>query len=198
MANKPGFWRAGPLDIAADGFTLLEVIIAISIMVLCFSSILAVESNAINATARARTMNTVQMLARNQLIETEYQIQGHLFDEIKKEDTGVFKEPFQDFSWKTEVKEIDFPNLTSLATAGAGGGDAGGGGSAPAGNGIAPATTEQPNSDVMNQVTRNVTKYLSDALREVTVTISWKKGSGEQHYSISTYWVDLNHEFQIQ
>lgn len=44
-------------------------------------------------------------------------------------------------------------------------------------------------------VSNLVSKYLSQAVREVTITISWKRGAGEQHYSISTYWVDLNHDF---
>ena len=42
-----------------------------------------------------------------------------------------------------------------------------------------------------------VTKFLSKAVREVTLTIAWKRGSGEQTYSVSMYWVDLNHEFNL-
>ena len=57
-----------------------------TIMVLAFASILAVESGAINASDRAKTMNIVQMLAKNQMIEWEYRIEGRTFDEVKKED----------------------------------------------------------------------------------------------------------------
>ena len=50
---------------------------------------------------------------------------------------------------------------------------------------------------VDEMLTKLVTNFLSKALREVTVTISWKKGAGEQSYAVTTYWVDLNHEFQL-
>lgn len=202
---------AAPTFSDERGFTLLEVLIALAIMVICFASVLSVESGAINASARAKTMNIVQMLAKNKMIETEYLMQGQIFDSVKKEDGGTFADPYQDYRWTTTVKEIDFPNITGAissatggggpdATGGAGG--AGGGGANPAatGGGANPAVpgADQPTTDIAQQVSRLVTQYLSQAVREVTITIYWKKGSGEQHYSISTYWVDLAHDFQIQ
>lgn len=187
------------------GFTLLEVLIALAIMVICFASVLSVESGAINASARAKTMNIVQMLAKNQMIETEYRIQGQIFDAINKKDGGKFPDPYQDYRWTTTVKQIDFPNLSGIinaaASGGGGGGGSGGGGGGGGGGGAdssANAGAQQPVSDIGQQVSRLVTQYLSQAVREVTVTIYWKKGEGEQRYSVSTYWVDLGHDFQIQ
>jgi hypothetical protein len=42
-----------------------------------------------------------------------------------------------------------------------------------------------------------ITNYLSKAIREVTVTVFYKKGSGEGTFSVSTYWVDLNRQFTM-
>jgi hypothetical protein len=42
-----------------------------------------------------------------------------------------------------------------------------------------------------------MSSYLSKAIREVTVTITWQRGSGTQNFSVSTYWVNLNHEFSL-
>ncbi len=75
-----------------------------TIMVLAFASILAVECNSINATTRAKQMNIVAMLARNKMIETEYKIEGKTFDEIKKEEGGTFAAPYEIYRWKTEVQ----------------------------------------------------------------------------------------------
>lgn len=160
-----------------EGFTLLEVIIAMAIMVLAFAAILAVEQGSIKATTRAKQMNVVGMLAKNKMIETEYKMEGKKFEEVKKEEGGQFEDPFQDYRWKTVIKEITFPNLGS-----------GGGGSSGS-----SATSGQ----AAEMVTRIITKFLSKAIREVTVTISWKQGSGDQSFSLSTYWVDLNHEFSL-
>ena len=84
-----------------------------AIMVLAFASILSVEDGGITAAERTRQMNTVSMLARNKMIEIEYAIQGKAFDEVKKEDAGTYDDPFKDFRWKTEIKEIKFPNLVA-------------------------------------------------------------------------------------
>lgn len=205
MASDRRSSRPSPLP--EDGFTLLEVLIALAIMVICFASVLSVESGAINASARAKTMNIVQMLAKNQMIETEYKIQGQIFDSVKTEDGGKFKSPYEDYRWTTTVKKIDFPNITGAISAAAGGGgtapsgsgaSGGGSGAATGGANSAAAASQEPTTGMAQQVSQLVTQYLSQAVREVTVTIYWKKGGGEQHFSVSTYWVDLGHDFQIQ
>lgn len=165
------------------GFTLLEVVIAMAIMAICFGSILAVEGGAINASTRAKQMGTVATLLRNQMIETEYKIEGKTFDEVKKEDQGIFKEPYQDYSWKRTIKEITLPNLTSLMGGGNKDNDSGG-----------SSSKSNPNQ-YAEMLGKLLTKFLSKALREVTVTILWKKGGNQLTYSVSTYWVDLNYEF---
>ncbi len=168
------------------GFTLLETMIAMAIMLVAFASILMVESSSINTSAKARQMNVVGMLARNKMIETEFEIEGKPFNEVKKEETEQFKEPYQDYTWTRTVKELKFPSLNTGGASAANGSNETGGAN-PAG-GVDMIT---------EMITKLMTKYLSGAIREVTVTIKWKRGSGEQSFSVSTYWVDLNHEFEF-
>ncbi len=163
------------------GFTLLETMIAMAIMMVAFASILMVESSSINTSGKAKQMNVITMLAKNLMVETEYSFEGKTFDEYKKEESGTFPEPYQDFSWKREVKEVKFPEL-----------GAGGSGSSSGDKGEALAQDE-----ASRQLTQLLTKYLSQSVREVTVTIKVKRGTGEQSYAVSTYWVDLNHEFAL-
>jgi general secretion pathway protein I len=168
-----------------DGFTLLEVIIAMAIMVVAFGSILAVEQGSINASMRAKQMNIVGMLARNQMIETEFKFQGKPFDEVKKEESGVFKTPYEDYRWTTKIKEIKFPKL-SAGTDGGGDEDAAHG-----------AGSQAQNNGTGDMVSKVITNYFTKALREVTVTVTWKRGSGEQNFTLATYWVNLNNEFKL-
>jgi prepilin-type N-terminal cleavage/methylation domain-containing protein len=156
------------------GFTLLETIIALAIMVVTLASIITVESNSIQASIRARQMNTVAMLARNKMIEMEYEIEGKQFTEVKKENAGDFGASYQDYRWTTEVKEIKFPAI--------------GGATAKDGDG---------QTDVVGLLMKYITNYLSKAIRDVTVTVFYKKGSGEGTFSVSTYWVDLNRQFTM-
>jgi general secretion pathway protein I len=174
-----------------SGFTLLEVIIALSIMVLALASILMVESNSLSATTRARQMNVVTMLARNTMTELEYKVEGKTFDEARKEESGTFPAPHQDYRWKTEIKEIKFPTLSMGGGGGAGGGSGGSSGSSSDPN-------EAGTSQIADMISKAVSNHFSKATREMTVTIYWKRGTTEVNYSVSTYWVDLNHEFEPQ
>lgn len=169
------------------GFTLLEVLIAMAILVVALASILMVESGSIRATTRAKQMSVVGMLARNLMIDTEFKIQDKPFDEISKETSGKFDAPYAEYTWKTSVKELKFPQLNALGSTATGAGGAG------AQNPSGSTGTNQQGE----MVGRVITNFLSKAIREVTVSIIWKKGTAEQSYSVSTYWVDLNYELSL-
>ena len=167
------------LNKRASGFTLLEIMIALAIMTVAFASILSIQSSSISATSRAKVVGTAAMLARNQMIETEFKFQKKKFEEMRTEETGTFKPPFQDYQWKTVVKEVQFPNLAALE-----GGDS-------------SSNKKAETTEGSEQMAKMVTQFMSKALREVTVTVTLKQGSREQSYSLTTYWVDLNHELQL-
>lgn len=164
-----------------SGFTLLETLIALAIMVVAFSAILMTESGSLNITEKAKNINTITMLAKNKLIETELLIEGKSFSEIKDEEIGEFPEPYLDFTWSRKIKEIEFPNLNISPSASTEGEE-----------------SESSNSDSSTDtMTKLLTSFLSKAIREVTVSVIMKKGKGTQEFSVSMYWVDLNHEFSL-
>lgn len=159
-----------------SGFTLLEVIIAMAIMTLALSSIISVESGAINASARAKQMNIVAMLIKNQMIKTEYDIEGKTFDEVEKEKSEAFEAPYETYTWKRVIKEITFPTINP-------------------GNSDPNDTSVDQNADTM---AKTISQFLSKAIREVDVSVNWKKDGKDQSFTVATYWVDLNHAFDVQ
>ncbi len=177
-----------------DGFTLLETLIALAIMMVAFASILMTQSSAINSSMKSKQTNTVAMLASRKMAEIEIELEGKSFQEIKEETSPeAFPEPFQDYSWKRVIKEVEFPNIANLANAGAGGSDE----SSSGAEAEEAQRSASAASGEVERITRLVTKFLSDSIREVTLTISWKKGKGEQSTDISMYWVDLEKEFSL-
>lgn len=160
------------------GFTLLEVIIAMAIMVLAFTAILAVQSGSLQATIKSRQLNVVAMLARNRMVDAELQIQGKTFDEVQKEQQGTFEAPYQDYRWKQEIKEIEFPSMN-----------------------LGKASSTDSGGEGVDALSERLYKlfgqYLSQALRLVNVTIYYKRGKTEGSFTVSTYWVDLNSEFKF-
>lgn len=164
-----------------QGFTLLETMIAMAIMMVAFASILMVESASINTAVKTKQMNIVNLLARRAMIEAEHEFTGKKFEEIQKEKSEQVKPPYENFKMTRTIKEIKFPSFNMQ----------------PSEGGSNPEGSQETGNNFAEQLTKLVTNFLSKAVREVTVTISWKKGEGEQKFSVSTYWVDLNHDFAL-
>lgn len=149
-----------------------------TIMVIAFASILSTQASSVNATRRARELSVVAMLARNAMQDTEFELMGKSFDEVKKEDSATFKAPYENYRWSRVIKEIEFPDLNFTKSSNSTSGD-------------------NTTSDLVSLMTRLVAKFLSKAMREVTVTILVPNGEKTQKYDVTTYWVDLNHEFEV-
>ena len=169
-----------------SGFTLLEAMIAIGILAIGIGSILVAENNSLDSTIRAKRMTTVATLARNKIIDTERQFEGKTFDEVKKEDEGKFDAPYADYTWVLKIKEITFPNLLDPSQS-AGSAD---------GKEQKKDDTQAVDQNV-ERVVKIATNYLSKSSREVNVTVKWKEKGENQQFSVSQYWVDLNHEFNF-
>lgn len=160
-----------------SGFTLIEVMIAVGILAIGIGAILVAENNSLDVTLRAKRMTTVAMLAKNALIQAERDVAGKSFTEVKTEEGGQFPSPFQEYHWERKIKEITFPNILDQSKA---------------------------KKDEVSKVDENTarvvkiaTNYLSKSSREITVTIKWTDKKEEQKFSVSQYWVDLDHAFDI-
>jgi general secretion pathway protein I len=161
-----------PLVRSKEGFTLLEVLFAMAIMSVALVAIFTIEGSSISASDKGKRMNIVAMLAKNKMIETEFDLEGKTFDEVEKDKTGNFEPPFETYTWKRSIKELKFPSI------GGGGGD-------------------DQNAQVTEMISKLFSNYLSKSLREVTVSIIYHRGEHDQTFSVSTYWVDLNHAFEL-
>jgi type II secretion system protein I len=163
------------LEISQRGFTLLEVLIAMAIMSVSIGAILMLEGNNRDAMTRAEQMNIVAMLAKNKMVETELELEGASFEELSGESSGSFQAPYEEYRWTRKIEEVEFPNLMEMAGQGEDG------------------RVSQAEA-MMGQL---ITKFLSNALREIAITVTYPRGSGEQDFVVSTYWVDLNHELSL-
>lgn len=165
------------------GFTLLEAVVAVALFTIAFAEILNLQGRSINDAFTARQYNTVAKLARNKMVELETQFRGKVFTEVQAEQAGVFPDPDQDYRWEAQIKELEFPDLSSVL---GGGGDSGQAGGQAAGQ-----------DAFASQIGKSVSTFLSKSMRLVRLTIFWKRGSKEQEFSVSTYWVDLVNEVAL-
>ncbi|WP_163338231.1 prepilin-type N-terminal cleavage/methylation domain-containing protein [Desulfopila sp. IMCC35008] len=87
------------------GFTLLEVLIAISIIAIALTSLFSSQSSSLSLAIDAKFNTTAALLAREIVAEYESGIRSYMADE------GDFGEEFAGYSWKTEVEEASFEQL---------------------------------------------------------------------------------------
>jgi type II secretion system protein I len=94
--------------LSGEGFTLLEVLVALAILsaslVLCYQ----VVTGAVTATARAERWTAASMLGE-ELLRTTVET----FPDIQDKD-GTFPAPHEDYSWKLSVKETLFPDAREV------------------------------------------------------------------------------------
>ena len=102
-----------PATLNHRGFTLIEVMIAIGVLAIGIGAILVAENGSLDTTIRAKRMTTVATLAKNAIIETERELEGKTFNEVKKEASGTFDAPYAEYKWERKIKEITFPNISN-------------------------------------------------------------------------------------
>jgi prepilin-type N-terminal cleavage/methylation domain-containing protein len=164
------------------GFTLIETMMALAIMVVAFAAILSVQSNGLNLSIKSKRMNVIGMLAKNKMVETELAMEGKKFDALQEEESGKFETPYEDYTWKRTIKEVKFPNLMA-----------------------AQAEDQKDNQNgkdgtqtmIEEMLSKVVTKFLSKSIREIKISIEWNYKGKIQSYTIATYWVNLNNELDL-
>ncbi len=144
------------------GFTLLEVMLALAVFGLAMTAIVGFNERGYMNEAKARRMTTAVGLASTKMTDAQLDIEKDIskgsFPE-EKTDEGEFERPFEDYKWKLEVRRVELP-LPPL-------GDEAG------------AATKQI-MDIMKT-------QISDSIREIKLTISWKEMEKEKSFSVVTH-----------
>lgn len=83
------------------GFTLIEVLVAISVMVIAMTSVYRLQGDTFRMSASARFYTLAPMLAKSKLAEMETQGLKNLAD-----GTGDFGQEYPGYTWKVTVEDV--------------------------------------------------------------------------------------------
>lgn len=89
-----------------SGFTLLEVMVAMSIIAIALTALLTSQSQSISLAGEAKFNTTAALLARSKMEEIEIKSGDDLIS-----DTGDFGDDFPDYSWEMNVEDVTFPDV---------------------------------------------------------------------------------------
>jgi general secretion pathway protein I len=92
------------------GFTLLEIMVSISIIALVLVSVYRLHAQTISMHQSARFYTTAPMLAQNKMAEFEIKPLDELID-----DSGSFGDEFPGYNWKVAINDVESETLGSTA-----------------------------------------------------------------------------------
>lgn len=178
----PGTEPACPLARLPDqGFTLLEVLVAFSlIVVVVFATVLSQSQGYLSSTHN-RNIITATYLARNLINQEELKREGKSFDNlVDQKDSGTF-ETNKDFKYTIEYSKVDFSALTDI---------------------IARETLKQSQNSGQDPqqlatVFRIFKDYMEKSVRRMKVTIEWPEGKGTSQQTFSELLVDYDQDFNV-
>ena len=94
----------------SDGFSLLEVMIALSIMAIVLVSVYRMHSQTISMSAESRFQTEAPLLAQSKLADLESDTDAELAS-----DAGDFGDTYPGYTWKIDVEEISSEILGEIS-----------------------------------------------------------------------------------
>jgi general secretion pathway protein I len=173
--------------VGETGFTLLEVLIAVAILAVSLSSLMASQMNSMAATRYARDITAVALLAEQQLIELEFRhrLEGWVNSDVELE--GDFSEQgYDDINWTCTIHFIELPEYNQLVESKEGADDVSG---ASDDNSIDAGDQA---FGALGMVWPMVKAAIENSIRKVDCTLTWNQGKIEQEFAIQTFWTDPN------
>ncbi len=177
---------------AERGFTLLEILIALSILAVSLTYLSDVRGRTIVMVEESKNLTIATGLARAALYDCEqaYMEKGFRNDDFARE--GNFGDAdHPDFFWECYVYKPDFPDATAgdieegLGAASSLGGGLGGAGDAAANNPMAGI-----GMGMIVPVVGMVSDIVADSIREMTVVVRWHNGDVPDYLDVTTHLVD--------
>lgn len=92
------------------GFTLLEIMVALSIIAIVLVSVYRMHAQTISMNYRARFYSTAPMLAKMKIAEIESKSLKDMAD-----DSGDFGDKFPDYRWNIAVDDVESKVLGNIA-----------------------------------------------------------------------------------
>jgi len=87
-----------------EGFTLLEVMVALSVIAIVLVSLLVSQSHSISLQDEAKFSTTAAMLAQKKISEIEAKNRDDFMS-----DSGDFGDDFPNYFWEIKIQDVSFP-----------------------------------------------------------------------------------------
>lgn len=151
-----------------NGFSLIEVLLATIILAGALVALSSSWSGTVFSQNKSGKVQVITSLLKSKSTELEIKYNQVGYSAIPEEETGDFGTEFPDLSWKAEVRELEFPDLSAIMQAQDGSID-----------------------ETTRMVVSQMTEHFSKNVKEMRITISWTAPRKKPvEYSTTTYIVN--------
>ena len=197
------------------GATLLEVMVALGIIATAYVALIGTQSASVRLSTYGKQITIASFLAQAKMEEWEQKLEKEGFPDMDESEGDDFDElGYPHFAWKIEINKVELPVGAAfeqlLSSFGAGEGEDGGGGAASmlgqlggadsplAGQlgqlsggklGGAGGAAGLLNPDMLRGSVESLTNMLQEAIREVTLTVSWGEDGEDEQLAVTTHLV---------
>ena len=169
------------------GLTLLEVMVAMAILALSMTSLMASQMASIRATRYAQHITAIAFLAEYQLIEVEYVMrkEGGWVLEDKIYEGNFAQQGWGEIRYKCVVDFLEIPDYSKLRAAKDDSDRAKQGESS-----VYYKSAGDKAFGALAMVWPMIKQAIERSIRKVKCTGFWKDGSLQNEYTIYTFWAD--------
>lgn len=176
------------------GFSLLEIMIAMTILSGALTWIVVGMARNITAENHAKLITSATFLARSKMNDLEDDLYEKGFSDFEKELTGTFEDKgFARFSWRVVVDKVELPSTDQVQSLLGKAGDA-----KAAADGKDPTKTDTTTSQgpmnssvaAMSGQFGLVKDVLEGGIRRLSVQILWKEGSKPYDVTVVAFYTD--------
>jgi general secretion pathway protein I len=180
------------------GFTLVEVMLALAILVGGLVILLRGTAQNIQTSQRSEMLGIATDLARGKMYDVEEKLLHDGFGELDLEEEGDFdEEGWPEYKWTYTVEKVELPNAGALGAIQGEGEDGEGGASTGAGDplggllgmGGGDSGALGGASFITGQF-EMIRQVLEAAIRKVTITIEWKALVSDEQLVVVCFFTD--------
>ena len=176
-----------------DGFSLLEVMIAMAILALSLTVVSQAQQSAMRQIRRSKMMTLATLLAREKMVDIEDDLFKDGFSDFEEEETGDFSEEgHKDLQWRLKIEKVELPQqIDADAIGDAVGGGIGGSGTGGSGaSGGLGGGMAQVGGQLIGQQFQMFRNVLEQSIRRVHLEVSWPDGAEDRAVTVVAYFTD--------